>query len=77
MSHPPDEQPCQNDEEILLPSVDNTPPGEVLESGFRFRPVGPEGSLSGDARRRVMEKMDGVEAARRRAARDALTAHIG
>ena len=54
-------------------------PGEVLESGFRFRPARtvPEGSLSTDARRRVTEKMDSVDEARLRAAKDGHTAYIG
>ncbi len=49
-------------------------PGEPLESGFQFR---PGTGLSTDGRRRVLDKMDSVDAARRRAARDALTAYIG
>lgn len=56
-----------------------TLPGEVLESGFRFRPARtvPEGNLSADARRRVIEKMDSVDEARLRAAKDGHTAYIG
>ena len=56
-----------------------TLPGEVLESGFRFRPARtvPEGRLSDEARRRVIEKMDSVDEARLRAAKDGHTAYIG
>lgn len=56
-----------------------TLPGEVLESGFRFRPVRTvrEGRLSDEARRRVIEKMDSVDEARLRAAKDGHTAYIG
>ncbi len=56
-----------------------TLPGEVLESGFRFRPARtvPEARLSADARRRVIEKMESVDEARLRAARDGHTAYIG
>ena len=55
-----------------------TLPGEVLESGFRFRPARtvPERSLSADARQRVIEKMDSVDEARLRAAKDGHTAYI-
>ena len=58
---------------------DETLPGEVLESGFRFRRARevPEGRLSEDARKRVIEKMDSVDEARLRAARDGHTAYIG
>lgn len=54
-------------------------PGEALESGFRFRPAGsiPQGSLSADARRRVIDKMDSVDEARLRAAKDGHAAYIG
>lgn len=54
-------------------------PGEALESGFRFRPARsvPGGRLSIEARRRVIEKMDSVDEARLRAARDGHTAYIG
>ena len=54
-------------------------PGEAMESGFRFRStrIVPEGSLSADALRRVIEKMSSVDEARRRAAGDAHTGVIG
>jgi hypothetical protein len=54
-------------------------PGEALESGFRFRPAreAPEARLSAEARRRVIEKMDSVDEARLRAARDGHTAYVG
>lgn len=67
--------------EPIEPASDTlmTLPGEALESGFRFRPARtvPEGSLSADARRRVVEKMDSVDEARLRAAKDGHTAYIG
>ncbi len=55
------------------------PPGEPLESGFEFRPARTvrQGRLSAEALRRVIEKMDSVEEARLRAARDGHTAYIG
>lgn len=49
-------------------------PGKPLSSGFRMRPAQPP--LSAGALRRVMEKLDSSEAARRRAAADAITAVI-
>ncbi len=54
-------------------------PGEALDSGFRFQPArtAREGRLSPEARRRVIEKMDSVDEARLRAARDGQTAYIG
>lgn len=47
-------------------------PGVVMESGFRYRPARtvPEGRLSTDALRRVLAKMDSVDEARLRAARE-------
>jgi hypothetical protein len=61
-----------SDEDVPLP-------GEALESGFRFRRPRdvPEGRLSDEARQRVIEKMDSVDEARLRAARDGHTAYIG
>jgi hypothetical protein len=55
------------------------PPGEPLESGFRFRPARavPEAGLSDEARARVREKMDSVDEARLRAAREGHTAYVG
>jgi hypothetical protein len=54
-------------------------PGEALDSGFRFRPARSvsQGRLSDEARRRVIEKMDSVDEARLRAAKDGHTAYIG
>lgn len=54
-------------------------PGEELPSGFRFRPARdvPEACLSGEALRRVIEKMDSVDRARRRAASYSHSAVIG
>lgn len=46
-----------------------SPPGETMKSGFRYRPVAPNGGLSDAARRRVIKKMDSVDEARRRAAK--------
>ena len=67
--------------DLNLPADDEpvTLPGEPMGSGFRFRPARavPQGSLSGDARRRVIEKMDSVDEARLRAAKDSRTAYIG
>lgn len=64
-----------------LPAGDEdvTLPGEVLDSGFRFRPARTvrEGRLSDEARKRVIEKMDSVDEARLRAAKDGHTAYIG
>lgn len=56
-----------------------TLPGEALQSGFRLRPARTvrEARLSDEARRRVLEKMDSVDAARLRAAKDGHTAYIG
>jgi hypothetical protein len=48
-------------------------PGEPLESGFEFR---PRRGLSAEALRRVFDKMDSVDEARRIAARDSRTAYI-
>ena len=54
-------------------------PGEPLDSGFRFRKSRdvPGGVLSKEARQRVIDKMDSVDQARLRAARDGHTAYIG
>lgn len=54
-------------------------PGEVLESGLRFRRARSvqAGRLSDEARKRVIEKMDSVDEARLRAAKDGHTAYIG
>ncbi len=59
--------------------VDAELPGEPLESGFRFRKSrdAPGGMLSKEARQRVIAKMDSVDQARLRAARDGHTAYIG
>ncbi|MFP5326264.1 MAG: hypothetical protein ACLGHT_02140, partial [Acidimicrobiia bacterium] len=55
------------------------PPGEPLDSGFEFRPTraARQGRLSAEALKRVIEKMDSVDEARLRAARDGHTAYIG
>jgi hypothetical protein len=57
----------------------NELPGERLESGFRFRPTRavPEATLSEEARARVLEKMDSVDEARLRAAKEGQTAYVG
>jgi hypothetical protein len=54
-------------------------PGKALDSGFRFRPARdvPEAQLSADARARVITKMDSVDEARLRAAKDGHTAYVG
>lgn len=55
------------------------PPGEPLESGFRFRSARlvPEARLSEPARERVLQKMDSVDEARLRAAKEGHTACVG
>jgi hypothetical protein len=54
-------------------------PGEPLESGFNLRSTAeaPEATLSPDAQARVLEKIDSVDEARLRAAKDGHTAYIG
>lgn len=54
-------------------------PGEPLDSGFRFRPARnvPEARLSDAARERVLRKMESVDAARLRAAKESHTAYVG
>lgn len=54
-------------------------PGEPLDSGFRFRPASsvPEAQLSPEARSRVLDKMESVDEARLRAAKDGHTAYVG
>jgi hypothetical protein len=54
-------------------------PGEPLESGFRFRAARlvPEAKLSEPARERVLQKMDSVDEARLRAAKEGHTAYVG
>ena len=66
--------------DVMQPSDEEAPlPGEALESGFRFRRVRevPDGLLTNEARQRVIEKMDSVDEARLRAARDGHSAYIG
>ena len=60
----------------LRPDETDQPPGEPLDSGFDFRPARTV-RLSAEALRRVIEKMDSVDEARLRAARDGHTAYIG
>ncbi len=50
-------------------------PGEPLQSGFEFGPA--HEVLSAEARRRVLEKMESVDEARLRAARDGHTSYVG
>jgi hypothetical protein len=54
-------------------------PGRPLDSGFRFRPARsvPEAELSPEARARVLEKIESVDEARLRAARDGHTSYVG
>jgi hypothetical protein len=54
-------------------------PGEPLDTGFRFRDARsvPEAQLSRDARERVLAKMDSVDEARLRAAKEGQTAYVG
>lgn len=55
------------------------PPGEPLDSGFRFRPASeaPEAQLSTEALARVHQMIDSVARARARAAASARTAWVG
>lgn len=73
--------PKRGDQEVLDESADKTTdlPGDPLQSGFNFRPASTvrEAALPVEARRRVIEKMDSVDEARLRAARDGHTAYIG
>lgn len=64
-----------SDESQLGANEFGEPPGEPLESGFE--PTVRQGRLSAEAMRRVIEKMDSVDEARLRAARDGHTAYIG
>jgi hypothetical protein len=68
-----------SDESELGANEWSEPPGEPLESGFEFRPARTvrQGRLSVEALRRVIDKMDSVEEARLRAARDGHSAYIG
>lgn len=50
-------------------------PGEPLQSGFQFHPA--HDVLSAEARQRVFEKMESVDEARLRAARDGHTSYVG
>jgi hypothetical protein len=61
------------------PDAETQLPGEALDSGFEFRSAQtmPEARLSPEARRRVIEKMESVDEARLRAARDGHTAYVG
>lgn len=54
-------------------------PGQPLVSGFRLRRSRdvPEAALSDAARERVFDKMQSVDEARLRAARDGHTAYVG
>lgn len=61
----------------LAPATDL--PGEPLESGFRLRRSRdvPEATLSDAARERVFKKMQSVDEARLRAAKDGHTSYVG
>jgi hypothetical protein len=50
-----------------------------LRSGFKYRPARdvPDAQLSAEARQRVFDKMESVEDARLRAAKDGHTAYVG
>ena len=54
-------------------------PGEPMESGFEYRPARdvPEAQLSDEARERVLRKMDSVDEARLKAAKEGHTAYVG
>lgn len=59
--------------------ADDQLPGEPLASGFTFKPTRavPEARLSDEARARILAKMDSVDQARLRAAREGHTAYVG
>jgi hypothetical protein len=58
---------------------DNELPGEPMISGFCYRPTRevPEARLSDEARERVLRKIESVDEARLKAAKEGHTAYVG
>ena len=61
------------------PDSEDQRPGEPMGSGFRFRRARdvPDVQLSDEARQRVLRKMESVDEARLKAAKEGHTAYVG